>query len=229
MDSISSAKGSKSQYTNRHYQLAYHHATILQQQKDTESMIMENLEELIDYPSAAYADAQRPSSTDIARFSGLVRPFQVSDYDSLIEERNAAGNCGYVFCPSPCAKSRASGTHSVIMNGSRGRDLQVISSDKARSYCNTACTKRAMFIKVQLSEVPAWERAGGLGKPIEIMREDDERELEQRMNSINLQDVGEEEIQRAMEELALERGDGKTSAKPRLVMTNQIREKQGSS
>ncbi|KAI9719352.1 MAG: hypothetical protein M1828_006253 [Chrysothrix sp. TS-e1954] len=220
----SPAQADSTRYTQRHRQIAVHHATIIQQQKDVEGQILENLEELIDFPLGGGANASRPSSTDAARFLFLVAPFQTADYDALIEERNADERCGYVFCPRARPARSQSRAYSVIFNSSRGRDLEVVSSDKAIMFCGADCAKRAMFIKVQLSEVPAWER-GGPGKAIKLMREDDELELERKMHHISLSATRDEDLQDAMKELALERGESRNSANPALVMNAEVKEK----
>lgn len=65
-----------------------------------------------------------------------------------------------------------------------------------------------MFIKVQLSETPAWERIGGQTTPIQVLDEGAEELLEEKM----VQDkVVKKPLETAMAELALERGETKSS------------------
>lgn len=209
-------------FTERHREIAVHHATLLQQQKDVEAQVVEHIEELIDFPANPQAEASCPSASDVERFSDLLQPFQVSDYDSLIEERNAANKCGYTFCGNSKPSRPQTGAQSVIRMGARGRDMEVVSSNRATMFCSGTCGRRALFIKVQLSEVPAWERAGGLGRPIEVMEERDEEALERKIKRLNIDGGG--HLEDALEELALERGEAQTSAKSSLVMSGPIKE-----
>ncbi|KAK5241376.1 hypothetical protein LTR16_009447, partial [Cryomyces antarcticus] len=73
----------------RNLDLALHHARLIQEQKDIEAQILSAIEELIDFPVSSPA-----SASDIAAFKTLLQPFQPSDFDSIVEERQAADKCG---------------------------------------------------------------------------------------------------------------------------------------
>lgn len=208
----------------RNRALALHHANLLQDRKDIEAEILASLETLIDYPTTSDASPAAPSATDLASFRTMIRPFRVSDYDSLLEERNLAHKCAYVFCPRPYAKEiRQRGA--VKITG--GRHGKIIPASELRRWCSRDCAKRAMFIKVQLTETPAWERAGGLGNQIDVLDEADEQALLEQVKHLNLNSE-DESIEDAMAELALERGEQKDSARQALLWKGGLVHKESS-
>lgn len=83
-----------------------------------------------------------------------VRLFQPSDYDDLIEERNVNDLCGYALCAKPRRKTGSGGQWKITGSGEivKRRDLE--------KWCSQQCAKRALYVKVQLNETAAWERAG---------------------------------------------------------------------
>lgn len=77
-------------------------------------------------------------------------------------------------------------------------------------WCSNACARRAMYVKVQLNETAAWERAGIPDIEIELMEEDKSAETEadrtaRRLGELKLEDQRQAANQSAA--LALERGD----------------------
>lgn len=212
--------------TDRNRQIALHHARRIQDRKDLEARIFQNLEELIDFPTSENTSQARPSPHDLCRFRSLINPFQVSDYDALIEERQAASKCAYVFCPNPLKKDTSRGAHLRLV---WGRDeLKVVPSQKYETWCSKACAKQAMFIKVQLSETPAWERVGASSPiQIELLEETDagtETSLQAQMSRLTMERADEGELRDAREQLALERGESTTSAKVAMVMRDDVKE-----
>lgn len=213
---------------DRHRRVALHHATLLQQRKEMERDILESIETLIDYPTAANATAARPSAADVSTFRTLCALFSTSDFDDLVVERKAADRCGYVFCPRPCLRdSSTRGSYYRVVRADR--DAKVVPREQLETWCSKECTKRAMFIKVQLSELAAWERsAAKTATPIRILQEneaEDDDLLWQSMKELQLDDSAERRMMQAMRELALDRNDKVDSARMKMVMTANVCEK----
>ncbi|KUI68627.1 Putative RNA polymerase II subunit B1 CTD phosphatase rpap2 [Cytospora mali] len=138
--------------------IAIQHALILQDRKDTESQILENITELLDLPYKANPPSS-PDPSDVATFTSLIRIFQPSDYDDLIVERNLDENkCGYALCPNKRRKYKGAGTYKMINKGKK--DFDIVETKELEKWCSQECTKRALWIKVQLNETAAWERVG---------------------------------------------------------------------
>ena len=77
--------------------------------------------------------------------------FQPSDYDALIEERYVNGRCGYTLCANA---PRPQGPKAPW------------SKNKVENWCSDDCAKKALYVKAQLSETPAWERRAGDRTPL---------------------------------------------------------------
>ena len=77
--------------------------------------------------------------------------FQPSDYDALIEERHVNGRCGYTLCANAPRKQ-----------GPKAPWLR----NKVENWCSDDCAKKALYVKAQLSETPAWERRAGDRTPL---------------------------------------------------------------
>ena len=198
---------------------AIQHAELLEQRKQTEFKVVVAQEELIDFPTDSSASPSAPSQQDLERFRSLIAPFQVSDYDALLEERNIVLKCGYVFCPRPYRQNKRSlGQYEITPSG------RVMAKAGIRRWCSRECTQRAMFIKVQLQEVPAWERHGGLGPEIEVLHDDDEDGLGEKMKNLQIGD-SDADLQTAMSELALERGEIKKGVKAGRLSTGGLVER----
>lgn len=157
----------------RNLQTAVHHANVLQQRKRVEADIVRAVWDLLDFPTASDADSTRPSAADAQRFRDAVVPFQPSDYDGLIEERNLAGRCGYALCPRPKGKA-PSAAKKHFVETSKG--VQIVDRKQLEVWCSDDCAKRALFVKVQLNEEPAWLRQGGYVGEIELMVENTEEQ-----------------------------------------------------
>ncbi|PYH99626.1 DUF408 domain protein [Aspergillus ellipticus CBS 707.79] len=148
----------------RHVAIALHHAHQIQAQKDTETLILDRILELVTFPSAPSADPASPSPEDARAFKHALVPFQPTDYDNLILERNIEGLCGYGLCPREHRKEDAKGTYRITWGakgsgpGGRGRDMNIIPKEKLEMWCSDECAERAMYIRVQLAEEPVWER-----------------------------------------------------------------------
>lgn len=184
--------------------IALHHANLIQNQKNVQAQILSSIEALLDYPSASSA---MPAAKN---FTQLVSLFQPSDLDALSEERSIDGKCGYTLCHNS--------PRSLTLGASAAWKLK---GKNAGSYCSTDCMRKALYVRTQLSEVPAWERSPGQQAEIVLLEDDG-------------QDVPVAKIQNQAwhsalsdEELAMERGEGKTSWRPKQVMADAVVEKFG--
>jgi hypothetical protein len=187
-------------------EVAIHHAKILQHRKDLESQILEDLILLSEYPtdrSSAYT-ASNPAPADAAGFRKHVRLFQPSDYDDLIEERNINGLCGYTLCARSHRDAGPGGEWKIMPSGDivRRKDYEM--------WCSQQCARRALYVKVQLNETAAWERAGIPDIGIDILDEGQSKETEadkvaNKLESLKLEDK--RQAARDSAALAMERGD----------------------
>ncbi|KAF1348378.1 hypothetical protein EJ07DRAFT_141515 [Lizonia empirigonia] len=157
----------------RHLDVALHHANMLEQRKAVEAQVLDSILTLIEFPSAPDADARRPAPADARAFEETVATFQPADYDALIEERNIADKCGYALCPKPKARARSTAKKQFV---DTDRGVEIVDRKLLEVWCSDDCAKRALYVKVQLNEEPAWLRAGGHGDRIELMV-DNAREL----------------------------------------------------
>lgn len=192
---------------------AIHHANLLQERKDTEMQILESLEKLIDYPTQASSDAAHPLAEDITNLKLMLIPFQASDYDDLIEERNINRKCGYVLCPKPNKLQDSGAKFGFIYT--KGQGMKIVDRKVLERWCSPECGKRALYLKVQLAEEPAWERIGGVGgnfvlfdeRPDAAGQNDTTSQIAETLGKLNFRD-DDENLVAAMKELAVERGDG---------------------
>ena len=219
-----SNEGSVKSVDPRHLQTALHHATIIQQRKDAEALILRSLEELIDLPSVPASTARRPVEADVVHFQRLIPPFQTSDFDALVEERNAASKCGYVFCPSLVQKGQHEPGNRIDWTSSKTGPLRVIPQGKPETWCSRNCARSAMLVRVQLSDRPAWERVERPPRRILIPRDGDEQALSEKLSNMSLTDSEAGRLQKAMEDLALERGESQSSGKINTVISQGIKE-----
>ncbi|KAI4721176.1 hypothetical protein E4T48_02527 [Aureobasidium sp. EXF-10727] len=137
----------KSDLERKRLQTAISHATLIQEQKAILRKNLDAIEELSDIPVEGAA-----SMAETERFLDAMVDFQASDYDALIEERHVNGRCGYALCAN--APREAKPKAPWIKN--RGQEM----------WCTDACAKKALYIKAQLSETPAWERRAGDRNPL---------------------------------------------------------------
>lgn len=204
----------------RDRELALYHANLLQERKDIEFAILLNTETLIDYPLASKPyDASNPSPSDAQNFKELIRSFQPSDYDALIVERNINEHCGYTLCPNNRVKDGAAGKYRLVGKYGKAKDFKVVEKDELEKWCSEACAKRALYVRVQLSETPAWERESAHGTEIELLDEPKSGEewIMEGIEKMNLAAPEGPDKKQNAADLALERGDKGLSAKKGLV------------
>ncbi|KAF4973327.1 hypothetical protein FZEAL_9362 [Fusarium zealandicum] len=191
-------------------ELAIHHAKIIQHRKELEAEILDNLVILSEYPLVRDPPhtAANPSPSDVVDFKALVRLFQPSDYDDLIIERNVNDLCGYTLCGRPRRHVGPGGEWKIVANGDivKRKDLEM--------WCSKPCARRALYVKVQLHETAAWERAGIPDIEIELLDEDRSKETDVDRAARQLGDLKLEEQRQAARDttaLALERGERDSS------------------
>lgn len=205
---------------DRNRELAFYHANVIQHRKEVELDILLSMETLIDYPlsrSPPYS-ACNPSPTDASSFKTLLRPFQPSDYDDLITERNINEHCGYTLCPKPRVKDVNGGRYRLLGKTGKAKDFRIVERKETEMWCSEECARRALYVKVQLSESPAWEREANENVRIDLLDEPKEgvdgvvEGLEQL--HLNAQGAG---MGQDAQDLALERGDISSQARKGLV------------
>lgn len=152
---------------DRNRQLALHHAHLIQYRKNIESLIQTSIENLLELPTSSTASSSDPSDVDQSTATEALRPFQPSDYDSLVEERNINHRCGYIFCRNENRKQRRRSKYRIVT----GRDFKVVESKELEKWCSDECGRMALYLRVQLSEEPAWTREWETGEPLELYTE----------------------------------------------------------
>jgi hypothetical protein len=201
-------------------QLALHHANLIQAQKDISTYILGTLETLLDYPSSLTTDPAHPDPTDVSTVKRLLAPFQPSDYDDLLEERQIDKKCGYVLCPRPHRIEKTKGRFVFSYQKADGHgnraSADVVEKSEMEKWCSHECARRALWLRVQLSETPAWERTG----------EDVQLELygepEGSGTIVKREEV--RELENGMKQLAIERGESSTRVRPNTI-ADEIKEK----
>ena len=203
----------------RDRETALYHANLIQQRKDVEYEILLSTETLIDFPLAqAPYDASNPSTSDAREFKKLLRPFQPSDYDALVVERNINEHCGYALCPNPRLKESGVGKYRLLGMRGKAKDFKVVEKEELEKWCSEACARRALYVRVQLSESPAWDRQTSHTN-IDLLDEPkaDEGTVLNGLEKLQLSGGEGEASGHTSAALALERGDTGRSAKNGLV------------
>ncbi|EEP76757.1 predicted protein [Uncinocarpus reesii 1704] len=161
----------------RHLAIALHHARNIQARKDTEAAILSRIEHLMTLPAASDANPASPSEEDASTFKTALVPFQPSDYDNLILERNIDGRCGYTLCPRDHRREDTKAKFRIIWGpkgsgpGGRGKEMKVVPKEQLEKWCSDECAERALYVRVQLSEEPAWERVGKKNVDLVLLEE----------------------------------------------------------
>ncbi|KAL8668561.1 MAG: hypothetical protein Q9168_006812 [Polycauliona sp. 1 TL-2023] len=198
----------------RNRDLALHHAHLIQYRKDIESLVQSSIETLLDLPTSSTASPSEPSYVDQSAVKEALRPFQPSDYDSLIEERNINRKCGYVLCRRENRRQHKHSNYRIVT----GRNFRVVDSRELEKWCSDECGRMALYLRVQLSQEPAWTREWETCQPLELYSEGS-----QSSGIRNPQYPGsnkEHTLAIRMKDLALERGDkdDKTKASARVAV-----------
>ncbi|KAK5138166.1 hypothetical protein LTR08_004861 [Meristemomyces frigidus] len=196
------AKADKDRYN---LNLALQHAYLIQHHKDVDAQILTSIEALLEIPASATFTPQEART-----FTTFVQLYQPSDLDALVEERRIDGHCGYALCRNaPRSATLGEGASWKVGKG-------------AASFCSAKCTRKLLYVKTQLSEVPAWERDPTV--PINVrLHEDDRPAGERALPTMRPYKVAKQND--GANDLALERGEKAASLRPRQVMTDKIVEK----
>ncbi|KAI0098245.1 Rtr1/RPAP2 family-domain-containing protein [Nemania sp. FL0031] len=198
-------------------EVAIKHARIIHSRREIEDQISDSTIELSKYPATrgpSYS-ASNPAPADADAFKNLVRLYQPGDYDDLIEERNANGLCGYTLCPNPRSRVSGGGTFKLVNYGRK--DFNIIPKRELEKWCCQKCAKRAMYVKVQLNETAAWERAGIASIQIELFEEEqapapsDTTKLAKELENMKIE--AQQKSAQNARDLALERGDSTENGK----------------
>ncbi|MCJ1426708.1 hypothetical protein MMC29_004611 [Sticta canariensis] len=217
---------------DRNRETALYHANLLQQRKDVQNLIFESTETLLDFPSSSASDPAQPLEKDVVNVKNLLKSFQPSDYDSLIKERNIDMKCGYVLCPRANRLQDTDAKYRIFHGKNNGtRSLRFIEREELERWCSDECGKRALYIRVQLSDEPAWSRASGSGGDFMLLDEgnqnhgslDDGGELARMLRNLDV-GYGEERVIGALKDLAIERGDGNASRRRSRLIEVDIHE-----
>lgn len=206
---------------DRNKETALYHAQLLQQRKNVEALILASTEALLELPSSPAADPAQPRPQDITLVKNTLKPYQPSDYDSLIEERNVNKQCGYVLCPRPNRQEDTKTKYRILHGKGKGPDsLKFVERRTLERWCSDDCGKRALYVKVQLNEEPAWTRAGSSSGDILFLEDEqnDQKKLEdnstliEKFRSLDLS-LEEDEVVARMKALAIERGEEKAPSR----------------
>ncbi|KAL8853153.1 MAG: hypothetical protein Q9221_002035 [Calogaya cf. arnoldii] len=218
---------------DRNRQLALHHAHLIQYRKDIESLIQTSIENLLELPTPSTASPSEPSDVDRTTVKEALRPFQPPDYDSLIEERNINHNCGYILCRKENRKQKKPSKYRIVT----GSGFKVVESKELEKWCSDECGRRALYLRVQISEQPAWTRDWEADEPLELYNEGTPSSQTQIPNPLVTQPSMNSDGPDAkrtmairMKDLAIERGDkgdtGKASARVAVDVKENIHTEQ---
>lgn len=194
-------------------EVAIKHARIIHSRREIEDQISDSMIELSKYPITrdSPCSASNPAPADAQSFRNLIRLYQPSDYEDLIEERNANGLCGYTLCPNPRSRVSSGGTFKLVNYGRK--DFNIVPSRELERWCSQKCAKRAMYVKVQLNETAAWERAGMASIEIDLFEEEGQTSSPSTSAEPLAKDIANMQIEAQRKtaqnarDLALERGD----------------------
>lgn len=199
----------------RNRETALYHANLIQHRKELQNLILESTEILLDFPSSPTSDPAHPIERDVGDAKKLLGSYQQSDYDSLIQERNIDRKCGYILCPRSNRLEGTDAKYRILGTKSKGsHSLRVVERKELERWCSDECGKRALYIRIQLDDEPAWTRSTNSGSNFTLLEEADG--IQQGLYSDHSLIEGfqeldvklEEKVSDAMRELAIERGDG---------------------
>lgn len=207
----------------RNKQTALYHAQLLQQRKDTEALVLASIEALLDLPTPLDADPARPSQPDAAMVKKSLRPFQPADYDALIEERNINNQCGYVLCPRANKKQDTNANYRILHGRGKDPGLKFVPTPSLEKWCSNQCGKRALYVKVQLDEQPAWTRVGSFSSDIDLL--EDTTSADTMFDQVGgMSDLDVKNATNRLKAVAIERGEEHPSSRSTAFGTLAVRE-----
>ena len=181
--------------------IAVHHAQVLENRKQLELSILASIEHLLEYPptssmmtaaagggaGAGAGAGQQLSGDVVSEFKRQLAHFRPADLDDLVEERNIVRKCGYPLCArsntlqqpittttTTAAPAPAPPKYRVLFRGSAGSPI-VVEARRLERFCSDDCARRALWIRVQLSDQPAWLRPSGAEPSITLLEEEKNR------------------------------------------------------
>ncbi|KXL51062.1 MAG: hypothetical protein FE78DRAFT_136598 [Acidomyces sp. 'richmondensis'] len=195
---ISDEHKAKAERDRKNLKIALRHAYLIQYRKEIESRILNSITTLLDYPD------HLPLSADESQaVAELLRDFQPSDLDALVEERRIDGKCGYVLC--------ANAPRSATM----GRSASWKVKEGGQDFCSSKCVRQTLSIKAQLCEIPAWERTPQQHVSIVLPEDGGPAPVDAHLRHQVANDV----------ELAMERGEKTASMRPNQVVSDRVVER----
>lgn len=204
---------------NPNYDTIVQRANQIQRQKDVELEILASTETLIDAGSGSTDPIPAPHA--VTDFKRHLRGFQPRDYDALIEERNINHRCGYVLCPYPPRSEHTNAKFRILRGKARGEGaFRVVPREKLEQWCSETCARRALYIRAQLSEEPAWMRTEGSSANIVLLEEIEASRnpsaemanLVEAVRNIELKEDKDQSL-KALDTLSTERGERASSSK----------------
>lgn len=222
-------------HEDRNRETALYHANLLQQRKDVENTIFESTETLLDFPSSSASDPAQPLERDVVDVQNLLKSFQPSDYDSLVSERNIDKKCGYVLCPHANRLQDTDAKYRILhVRDNATHSLKFVEREELERWCSDECGRRALYIRVQLSDEPAWSRTAGSSGDITLLDEGNQNQqgldvdgkLAQKFQNLDY-GYGDERVKAALKDLAIERGDGNASESRCRLIEVDIHENKG--
>ncbi|KAI5293016.1 hypothetical protein KEM52_005894 [Ascosphaera acerosa] len=215
------------------------------QRKEVEKTILSRIELLATFPPATVSPSATESSdtngtataADIATLKHALVPFQPSDFDDLVAERNVENRCGYPLCAKPPRRLKGPGSFRMAWarsparpsgqgSASATRQAAVLSKAQFETWCSRECHERAAYLRLQLIERPSWERIGQAEPKFELLEERRARKQAAAKTARQTQVQGEgagagagaadEQLQEMMERLQIgdEVGDEDANAPP---------------
>jgi hypothetical protein len=128
--------------------------------------VLDLIIDVVDLPSKPDSDPAHPVASDAALFKRGLHLFQPSDFDDTVLERNIYDKCGYGLCPKPNVKVGGSSQNRIIWGKRSGPAFTIASKADLEKWCSKECEERALFVRLQLGEKPAWMRE----QPIEDVK-----------------------------------------------------------
>jgi hypothetical protein len=92
----------------------------------------------------------------------------------------------------------------------KAKDFRIAKKEDAEKWCSDACARRALYVRVQLSECPAWERGGETSvASIDLLDEPKTEEdlVMEGIGNLDLNRQAAQDKERKSGNLALERGE----------------------
>ena len=195
-----------------HYDTILSRANQIQRQKEAEQQILAATEALLDVGFKTL-DLTHHRSV-IADVKGQLQLFQPSDYDTLIEERNINRKCGYVFCAQrPRSENTDARFRIVTGSGKSECAFKVVPRQELERWCSERCGSKSSYVRLQLSEEPAWMRSQGAKVEISLLEEAEAKRkdeadvgvLAEAIRSLDIK-VASDGMAKALAALELERG-----------------------